>query len=108
MAVLKKLRSATLLEALVATVLIVIVFVIASLILNSVLVNTFARNTHKINYRMNELEYNINNEQLVLPYEENFEGWSITIQKDPLEDFVFISALHLEGKEILRKRIYAK
>lgn len=108
MVVLKKLKSATLLEALVATVLIVIIFVVASLVLNNVLLNTFASNTHKINYRMNELEYNITNKQLVFPYEENFEGWSITILKDLTGDVVVISALNQKEKEILRKRIYAK
>lgn len=108
MAILKKIKAATLMEALVATVLIVIIFIVASVVLNNVLLNTFAHNTHKISYRMNELEYHMNNEQLVLPYGENFEGWEITIQKDTFENGIVISALNQEEKEILRKRIYAR
>ena len=106
MAVLKKINSSTLMEALVATVLIIVVFVIASLVLNNLLLNSFATTTHKINYRLNELEYNINCGKLVLPYSENFEGWDITIEKDKSEKSVGISAINQVGKEVLRKRIY--
>lgn len=108
MALLSKVRSATLMEALLATVLIVIIFVVASLILNNVLLNTFAKNTHKISYRMNELEYAIQNKQLVLPYEEHYEEWEISIARDDTKKSIVILASNQEEREILRKRIYAE
>lgn len=108
MVVLKKLKSATLMEAIVATVLIVIIFIVASLILNNVLLNAFARHTHKINYKMNELEYSVTNKQLTLPYEEDYQGWNITVKKDSSENAVVISALNQKDKEIVKKRMYGK
>lgn len=108
MALLSKVRSATLMEALIATVLIVIVFVIASLVLNNVLLNTFRKNTHKIDYRMNELEYAIQNRLLVLPYAEDFEGWNISIEKNNSAKAILILATNQEEREILRKRVYAE
>ncbi|MFY0482527.1 hypothetical protein ACI6PS_07960 [Flavobacterium sp. PLA-1-15] len=108
MALLRKIRSATLMEALIATVLIVIVFVIASLVLNTILLNTFVKNTHKISYRMNELEYAIQNHKLDLPYVEQFEGWDISIEKNNTVKTVIILAFDQEERKILRKRIYAE
>lgn len=108
MALLTKFRSATLMEALMATVLIVVVFVIASLILNNVLQNTFVKNTHKISYRINELDYAIQNKQLVLPYDEEYEGWIISITRNDSERIITLSASNQEEKEISRRSIYAE
>ena len=77
MALLRKIKSATLIEALVATVLIVILFVIASLILNNLVLNTFSKNTHAIENRINELEYDIQNKIIKVPYTEIYKGWEI-------------------------------
>lgn len=91
MVVLKKIKSATLIEALVATVLIVIVFVIASLILNNLVLNTFSKNTHAIENRINELEYELQNNNIKLPYQEIYKSWSITIQKEKTESGAVIN-----------------
>lgn len=81
MVVLKKLKSATLVEALLATVLIVVIFVIASLVLNNLVLNTISKSTHQIDYRLHELQYNLQNSQIQLPYREAYEGWDIVIEK---------------------------
>lgn len=91
MDVLKKLKSATLVEAIVATVLIVIVFVVASLILNNLVLNTYSKNTHAVEYRLNELEYEMQNNQIVFPYEEHFKDWEITISKETVDSKTTIS-----------------
>lgn len=107
MAVLKKVKSATLVEALVATVLIVIIFVIASLVLNNLVLNTFSKKTHQIEYRLNELEYDIQNNVIQFPYTENFEDWTVTIQKErsKSEELISIVATHQKtNKEVIRKR----
>ena len=77
MVVLKKIKSATLIEAIVASVLVVVIFVIASLILNNLVLNTYSKNTYIIEYRLNELEYECKNNTLILPYNELYEDWNI-------------------------------
>lgn len=109
MDVLKKIKSATLIEALVATVLVVIIFVIASLVLNNLVLNTISKNTHSIDCRLNELQYQIQHSTIHLPYQENYKGWEINIKKgnSKLTELVLLSAINQQGnKEIVRKRIY--
>lgn len=110
MVIVKKIRSATLVEALVATVLVVIIFVIASLILNNVLLNTFSKNTHAVDCRINELEYEIQTGIIKLPYQETFNDWDISIAKitQPVTSAVEIAAVNKKNnREIIKKRIYA-
>ena len=108
MVVLKKVKSATLIEAIVATVLIVIVFIIASLILNNLVLNTFSKNTHSIENRMNELEYQIQNNNIKLPYHESYKNWEIAIIQEKTGSRVVI---HIQAqnsdykKEITKKSI---
>lgn len=80
MVILKKIKSSTLMETLVATVLIVIVFVISSMILNNVFSNSVKNNTQSIEARLNELHYLYTNKKLTLPYQETLGIWEITIE----------------------------
>ena len=77
MAVLRKIRSATLVEALTATVLIVIIFIVASLVINNLLLNTYSNKTQSIDNRMGELQYLIVNNKIALPYAEEADGWKV-------------------------------
>ncbi|WP_374172585.1 hypothetical protein [Flavobacterium tructae] len=106
MAVLKKVKSATLVEALVATVLIVIVFVIASLVLNNLVLNTFSKNTHMIENRISELEYEIQNKAIKVPYRENYKDWDIQISQDPgsTTKTINISAINIRSKKEISKQ----
>ncbi len=111
MVVLKKVKSATLIEALVATVLIVIIFVIASLVLNNLVLNTFSRNTHPVETRLNELEYEIQNSKLQLPYEETYKDWDISIKvetKSSVDELLIVANKLKSNKEIIRQRSYEK
>lgn len=111
MVVLKKIKSATLVEVIVASVLIVIIFMIASLVLNNLVLNTFSKNTHPIENRLNELEYEIQNGLVKLPYQENFKGWNILIKTEKTDSEVklFILATNEKNnKELSRQRIYAE
>nr|WP_315247357.1 hypothetical protein [uncultured Flavobacterium sp.] len=111
MAVLKKIKSATLIEALVATVLIVIIFVIASLVLNNLVLNTFSKNTHPVENRINELEYEIQNSLIKIPYQESYKGWEITIDSEnpatiSSKKIINISAVNSTSKkEIIKQQI---
>lgn len=107
MVVLKKIRSATLVEAIVATVLVVIIFIIASLVLNNLVLNTFSKNTHNVETRLNELEYEVQNNVIKLPYQENFKNWTINIafEKKSRKNLISISAVNnSSNKEILKYR----
>lgn len=111
MVVLKKVRSATLIEAVIATVLIVIIFIVASLIMNNLLLNNFSNNTHEAERRLNELEYELINNKISIPYHETFNAWDITIQNtgDEFNNWITLTA-EKEGseKQLIRKRNYAK
>jgi hypothetical protein len=79
MALLRKIHSATLIEALVATVLIIVTFVVASMVLNNLLLNSISNNTHQVQNRLFELEYLSRNKVIALPYKEDFDQWNIEI-----------------------------
>ncbi len=110
MAILKKLRSATLMEALVATVLIIVVFIMASVVLNNLLLNTFSKNTHDVEFRMNELNYLMQNNHLTIPYNETYKNWEITIEsRTDTIGTVTITAENLTGdKTVTKTRSYEK
>lgn len=111
MVVLKKIKSATLVEVIVASVLIIIIFVIASMVLNNLVLNTFSRNTHPIEFRLNELEYEIENGLLKLPYQENYKGWDIEIKIEKTiskKELMILATNERNFKEITRQRSYAK
>lgn len=106
MVILKKIKSATLVEAIVATVLIVIVFIVASLILNNLVLNTYSRNTHAIENRMNELEYEIHHKIIELPYEENYKDWQIeisTASEEPEKGIIITATNGKDNKKIVRQ-----
>lgn len=111
MVILKKIKSATLVEVIVASVLIVIVFMIASLILNNLVMNTFSKNMHPIETRLNELEYDLQNGMIKLPYEESYKDWDISIQADKTaskKKLIITASNNQNDKEITRYRIYDK
>ncbi|SHH87875.1 hypothetical protein [Flavobacterium defluvii] len=106
MVVLKKIKSATLVEAIVATVLVVIIFIVASLILNNLVFNTFSKNTHGIETRINELEYEVQNKVIKLPYQENYKDWNINIELEPSSKRMFtISAVNSISKEVTKQQV---
>lgn len=108
MVILKKIKSATLIEAVVATILVVIIFIIASLIINNLVFNTFSKNTHNVETRINELEYEIQNNTLKLPYQENYKNWTIDIELETIstKKIISISAVNsISKKEITKKQV---
>lgn len=110
MDVLKKIKSSTLLETLVATVLIVIIFIVSSLVINNLLLNSFNNNTSKVENRLCELEYAHQNQLITIPYSESFESWDITINEthESLNNQVLIefkAQKEHSNKVIVKKRI---
>ena len=108
MDLLKKIRSATLIEALVATVLVVIIFVVSSLVLNNLLLNSFSSNTHAVETRINELTYSAAHETISLPYNEDFKVWRVhlEVQESDGKTWLRASAVNTDtGKEIIKNSL---
>ncbi len=104
MVILKKIKSATLIETLIATVLIVIVFLMASMIINNIFFNTFHQKKELVENRLDELEYELINKSIELPYSEEIENWNIEIIKVNQSDLVEFKAKNkITKKEIIRK-----
>lgn len=109
MALLKKIRSATLMEALVATVLIVVIFMVAGLMLNNLLFNSFSKRTHAVETRLNELSYFALSGEITVPYRERYAKWDITLEKIEGVDRTWLkmNALHIENrKEVTKSYLY--
>lgn len=107
MVILKKLKSATLIETLIATVLIVVVFLAASMIINTIFFNTFHQKKELANTRLDELEYQYIHKAVVLPYKEELENWNIEITDIKTNNLIeFKAQSKITKKEIIRK-IYA-
>lgn len=105
MVILKKIKSTTLIEVIVATIIVVIIFMIASLILNNLLLNSFNKKEYKINYRLNQLEYKINNHSINLPYTEKYQNWKIEIVKiDSKTNYDIISLQSRNDRKIKLER----
>ena len=111
MVLLRKIKSATLIETLIATVLIVVIFVVASLILNNLLFSTFSKNTHGVETRMNELEYQLQSGKLIVPFTEEYKDWHIEINEIANQSngfFVFKASNNITKKEIVKQRFYGE
>lgn len=80
MVILKKVRSSTLVETMVASVIIVIVFLIASLSLNNIFRGTINSDDSALRNRINELTYFVNNEKIKIPFYEDTPLWDISIE----------------------------
>ncbi len=79
MVVLNKIRAATLIEVLTASVLIIIVFMIASLSFNNIFNNQIKQDHSAVENKVKELEYLTIHSAIKLPYTEDFDGWEIMI-----------------------------
>jgi hypothetical protein len=95
MAVLRKIKASTLMETMVATVLIVVIFMISSLILNALFSAQVNGNLQPIKSRLDQLEYQYANQQINLPYYEEWKTWHITISAS--QNAVQIEAAEKEG-----------
>lgn len=104
MAILKKIRGATLIETLTASILIIIVFMIASLSFNNIFNNHVKRDHSAIENRIKELEYLVHHQKIKVPYSEDFAGWDIEIisQKQAI-----LITYNKEGKE-QNKMVFVK
>lgn len=107
MAILKKMKSSTLMETLVATVLIVVVFMISSMILNNLFYNTIKNDTRAIETHLNELQYLYRHDKLILPYHDDFKAWKVSIAslKENGKIFIVYEAVNRNTTKTLERKI---
>lgn len=103
MDVLKKVKAATLIETLTASVLIIIVFMVASLSFNNIFTNHTKRDRGVIENRVKELQYLLIHEQIQLPYVEDFGNWEIEMTKSDKSVDILVGA---EGQSLLQKKLW--
>ncbi|MFI1772547.1 hypothetical protein [Thalassobellus citreus] len=109
MAILKKVKASTLMETLVATVLIMVVFMISSMILNNLFSNTIKNNTRTIDAYLNELEYLYRHKKLVVPYQDYYKDWQISVEISATKDSktILFEALNRHTNKNIKKTIRA-
>lgn len=103
MALLKKLKAATLMETMVATVLIVVIFMMASMLLNSIFTTYLRGDTQGITEKMHELAYQFHHEKMSIPYAETWQNWEIFMEKEIVQGnpYVVMVATHqTSGKTV--------
>lgn len=67
-------------ETMVATVLIVVIFMLSSLILNNLFAAQVRGNLQPVKTHLDEVEYLYSNDKLIVPYYEEWNDWSISIE----------------------------
>jgi hypothetical protein len=77
MDVLKKIKAATLVETIVASVVIVLVFGLATRLLNNVYKSTLMNDTSHCHYELNKLVYQYKNKAIAFPFRKEFENFEI-------------------------------
>jgi len=108
----RKVKGATLIEVLVASVLIVVVFSMASLALNTVFRSVVKNsNAEIITTRMNELAYLYQHQKIRMNYQETYNDWNISLskQRDNNQSVIRIEAVEKSSeKKIVKKCIDAR
>ncbi|WP_350292617.1 hypothetical protein [uncultured Croceitalea sp.] len=110
MVILKKIRSATLMETMVSTVLLVVIFMVASLVMNALIAAKSNGDTQPVKERMLELEYQYVSEKLVVPYFEEWENWEIEIvqQNQQGREYVYFKASKPDTKKNITSILTAR
>ncbi len=103
----RKVKSATLIESLVASVIIIIIFTIASLTLNNVFESSIKNNTNRVRNRINELNYLYINDKVKSPYQEDFEDWNIRLlqKTEGQKSFMLLEAVRKETKKNISQKL---
>lgn len=87
MALLRKVRAASLVETLTASVIIVVVFMIASLSFNNVFRNSVKANDDLLQNRLQEIEYLARNGKILYPFFEEGTYWTISAENTEEKKF---------------------
>jgi len=108
MAILKKIKAATLMETLIATVLIMVIFIVASLILNNLFSSSIKSKTRGISAQLNEIEYLYINDKITLPFYDDFNEWNIVVEQIKNSEEISIIASKINTENTIEKIIFKK
>ena len=111
MVVLKKVKASSLIETITASIIIIIVFTIASLTLSNVFASTIKNDTNQIDNYMYRLEYKYINNKILIPHNEAYKNWEITIFKkvENNKDWIVFEANNSKTKKsVVKKRMYVE
>ena len=97
MAILKKIRGATLVETLISSVVIVAVFLVGSISLSNIFHSSVLNDDFSYRNRIKELEYLGIHDKLDLPFYEETNDWGIAIEKKA--GVIYITAI-LKKKDV--------
>jgi len=103
-----KIQAATLMETLVATAIILAVFIISSLVLNNTFRTVVGNTDFSTQNKLNFLQYLQENDQLKLPYYEETDAVSISVEREVIDAVSYIVyRVTKTGKsqELIRYRI---
>lgn len=101
-----KLKSATLLETLVATALILVIFLVSGLIINNLAKNTIQNNHQSIENELKRLSYFSKHGKINLPYVSDYDNWSIEVKKNDITGQIEIEAWQKNSSKTLNKTVY--
>ena len=92
MAVLKKIKSSSLIESLTASIIVVLVFMVASFSFNNVLMNTVRTDEFSLNTHLRELRYLMLHDKLTFPFYEEGQYW--VIRSEDIENQTLLMVLN--------------
>lgn len=93
MVVLKKIKAATLIEALAAVLIIVTIFMIASTAMQNVFLSNINNDTRGLDNRLKEIHYLLEHNKIELPFGEQTKDWEIYI--DSQDGLLQYEILHI-------------
>lgn len=102
-----KVKGASLVETLIASILIMIIFGISITTITNVLERTVKNNTRVIDNELNRLEYLYQNGKLDIPDTQEISGWQIEIGREKEGDlsFVVFSAKNKESQKEKKRKV---
>ena len=101
MALLRKLRAASLLETLIASVIVLIAFAIGSLSFNNAFKSVVKNNRSPFENRVRELKYQAKYNTIEIPFYEETHVWEIAIEKR--ESKLLLQAVYLPTEKQIIK-----
>lgn len=101
----RKVESSSLIETVEATIIIVVIFTIASLTLTTVMKSVTRASTFEVEARLDFLFYQLDNNEIQLPYEEDYKMSFIELFLDKPDGshIVILKASDNKGDIILEK-----
>ncbi len=94
-------------ETMVATVLIVIVFMLSSFLLNRIFSTSIRNNTTGLTEHLHQLEYAHAHGLISIPYEEEWEGYTIVIEYETRSNTTYLRYETVQQRTQKKQQTYS-